>query len=170
MGVKCRKKTGQSLLSFNFKYIPKAERSGFLGFFLNCFAKFGGKKRVENHALVNVGWRQECFFFFFFYLPVFTGEVLRQNSKAMAALAAACRQEEQSPPQILFPGTNKISTEDTRLSQQCRCHQMSALFQCMNQSGEVSEPHILHLLIRVQLPPRKQNTVKSHYPACREHL
>lgn len=86
---------GQGLLSFNFKYIPKAEQLGFL-FFLSCFAKFGWRKPAENLALVDVGWRQECIYFI--YLPVFTGEALRQNSKAMAVLPAACRQEERSPP------------------------------------------------------------------------
>lgn len=87
---------------------------------------------VEQTSL-DVGWRQECTNFI--DLPVFNGEALRQNSKAEAALRAACRQKERSPPQILLPGTNEINSEDTWLSQQCRCHQISAVFQCMNQSS-----------------------------------
>lgn len=87
---------------------------------------------VEQTSL-DVGWRQECTNFI--DLPVFNGEALRQNSKAEAALRAACRQKERSPPQILLPGTNKINSEDTWLSQQCRCHQISAVFRCMNQSS-----------------------------------
>lgn len=54
----------------------------------------------------------------------------KANSKAVA-----CRQQEHFSLPIPFPSTNKISTEDTQLSQQCRCHQMSALFQSMNQSS-----------------------------------
>lgn len=57
------------------------------------------------------------------------------NSKAVAVLPPVCRQRERFSLPIPFPSTNKISTEDTQLSQQCRCHQMSALFQSMNQSS-----------------------------------
>lgn len=57
------------------------------------------------------------------------------NSKAMAVLPPVCRQRERFSLPIPFPSTNKISTEDTQLSQQCRCHQTSALFQSMNQSS-----------------------------------
>lgn len=81
MGVKRREKTGHGCLCCNFSVFRKR---GSWDFFSSCFANFGWRKRAENLALVDVGWRQGLF-----YLPVYTGDAPRQNSEAGAALPAA---------------------------------------------------------------------------------
>lgn len=167
LGVKCREKTGQGLLPFNFKYIPKAEKLYVLFFFpWSCFAKFGWRKPAESLALVDVGWRQEHIYFL--YLPIFTSEALRQTAKPWPCCCLCAGNESAFPSQSFFPAP-------TRSAPKIRNWVSNAdAIKCLLYSRAwiraVSEPHILHLLIRAQLPPRERNTVKSHYPTSCKHL
>lgn len=99
LGVKSREKRGQGLLSVHFKCIPKAKQLGFL-FFFKLLCQVWVEKTSWKPCLGACGMEAGIHLF---YLPIFTSEALRQNSKAMATLPAACRQEEHSPRQILFP-------------------------------------------------------------------
>jgi len=65
----------------------------------------GGENQLKNLALVDVAWRQECIYFL--YLPIFTGEALGQNSKAVATLHGMQVRRALSPPNPFSPAPTR---------------------------------------------------------------
>lgn len=157
LGLKCREKTGQGLLAFNFKYILKAEQLKLIPFF-SLLCQVWVEKTSWRPCLGGCGIEAGTHLFSLIYLFLPARPWGKQQSRGMQA-----NQEHSSLPVPFFSSTDKISTEDMQLSQQCRCHQVSALFQSMNQSR-----------VRASYPasPDKSavtSEVKSHYPASCKH-
>lgn len=90
LGVKCREKTGQGLLPFNFKYIPKAEKLYFLFFFLEvALPSLGGESQLK--ALPWWMWdggRNTFIFFIYLFLPVRTWGKQQSRGRVAACVQA----------------------------------------------------------------------------------
>lgn len=103
-----------------------------------------------------MGWRQEHIYFL--YLPVFTSEALRQTAKPWRAGSRST-----FPSQSLFPAPTRSALKIR--SGVSNADAIKCLLYSRAWIRAVAEPQTLHLLIRVQLPLREPNRVKSHYPA-----
>lgn len=98
-GSKGQGEEGARFTFCSFQIYSKSEAVG-ISFFFKLLCQVWVEKTSWKPCLGGCGMEAGIHLF---YLPIFTSEALKQNSKAMATLPAACRQEEHSPRRILFP-------------------------------------------------------------------